>query len=131
MSRARCSNRARHWRGLTGGNVSIETAAHQSGLSRRQFERRFLQAAGIPPKLFSRMQRFQRVFPALEGAEVAWVDAAVHCGYYDQAHLIRDFREFAGKPPSALLALDTDLARHFVQYASMSHFSKTRIDTPR
>jgi transcriptional regulator GlxA family with amidase domain len=70
--------------------------------------------------LFSRMQRFQHVFATLENAGAGWAEAAVECGYYDQAHLIRDFQEFAGKAPAALLAEDTDLARHFV-----SHFSNT------
>jgi AraC-like DNA-binding protein len=73
----------------------------------------------MSPKYFARIRRFQRVFPAIEeGSE--WVDAAAACGYYDQAHLIRDFRAFAGEPPSHLLAGD-DLSRHF-----LSHFSKTR-----
>jgi AraC-like DNA-binding protein len=102
--------------------VRVGKMADLAGLSARQFERRFRQAVGIPPKLFSRMQRFQRVFGALEDAKAGWADAAAACGYYDQAHLIRDFQEFAGKPPAALLARDTDLARHFVQ---MSHFSNT------
>jgi AraC-like DNA-binding protein len=113
------------------GSMSVGALAEQAGLSARQFERRFRQAVGIPPKLFSRMQRFQRVFPALESADGGWVDAAMRCGYYDQAHLIRDFREFAGKPPAALLAEDSDLARHFVEGARMSHFSKTRADRSR
>jgi transcriptional regulator GlxA family with amidase domain len=99
--------------------------AHRAGLSTRQFERRFRQAVGISPKLFSRMQRFQRVFSALEESGAKWADAAVECGYYDQAHLIRDFQEFAGKPPAALLAYDTDLAKHFIQRAPMSDFSNT------
>jgi AraC-like DNA-binding protein len=73
----------------------------------------------MAPKLFARIQRFQRVFPAIEREGAGWVDAAAACGYYDQAHLIRDFREFAGEPPAALLAGD-ELARHF-----LSHFSKT------
>jgi AraC-like DNA-binding protein len=103
--------------------LSVGEMAGRAGLSARQFERRFRQAVGIPPKLFSRMRRFQRVFAALESAPVRWADAAVECGYYDQAHLIRDFQEFAGKPPAALLAEDTDLARHFV-----SHFSNTRAE---
>jgi AraC-like DNA-binding protein len=108
-----------------GGLMSIATVADHVGLSSRQFERRFTQAVGITPKLFCRIQRFQRVFPILENEHSGWADAAVRCGYYDQAHLIRDFREFAGKPPIALLEKETDLARHFLQSASMSHFSKT------
>jgi AraC-like DNA-binding protein/ketosteroid isomerase-like protein len=99
--------------GSIGVGGSVGVVADHAGLSARQFERRFRQAVGISPKLFSRMQRFQRVFPALESANVGWADAAVRCGYYDQAHLIRDFREFAGKPPAALVAEDTDLAKHF------------------
>jgi AraC-like DNA-binding protein len=89
-----------------GGSMSVAAVADHAGLSARQFERRFRQAVGISPKLFSRMQRFQRVFPALENTD-------------------------AGKPPAALLAEDTDPARHFVQYARMSHFSKTRAETSR
>jgi AraC-like DNA-binding protein len=116
---------------LAEGSMGVAALAGQARLSARQFERRFRQAVGIPPKLFSRMQRFQRVFPALEGADRGWADAAMRCGYYDQAHLIRDFREFAGKPPAALLAADSDLARHFVEGARMSHFSKTRAGRSR
>jgi AraC-like DNA-binding protein len=110
---------------LAGGTASVRALAERAGLSARQFERRFRQAVGIPPKLFSRMQRFQRVFRSLESAEARWADIAVRCGYYDQAHLIRDFREFAGQAPAALLAEDSDLARHFVEGARMSHLSKT------
>jgi AraC-like DNA-binding protein len=97
----------------------VGAAASLLGVSPRQLERRFKARVGMSPKLFARIRRFQRVFPAIEeGGE--WVDAAAACGYYDQAHLIRDFRTFAGEPPSHLLAGD-DLARHF-----LSHFSKTR-----
>jgi AraC-like DNA-binding protein len=111
----------------SGGMMRIATAADHVGLSSRQFERRFVQAVGITPKLFCRIQRFQRVFSVLETGTPGWADAAVQCGYYDQAHLIRDFGEFAGKPPLALVAKETDLARHFLQSASMSHFSKTSV----
>lgn len=111
--------------------ASVASVADRAGLSARQFERRFRQAVGIPPKLFSRMQRFQRVFPALEEDRRGWAEAALRCGYYDQAHLIRDFREFAGKPPSALLAENSDLARHFVRGREMSHFSNTVADLSR
>ena len=88
------------------------------GLSCRQLERRFLRDVGITPKRFCRIQRFQQVFQTIEdGAD--WVRAAVECGYYDQAHLIRDCKDFSGEAPAALVAGD-ELARHF-----LSHFSKT------
>ena len=111
-----------------GGLMSIEDMADHVGLSQRQFQRRFLDAVGILPKLFCRMQRFQRVFRAMESSHVDWVNAAISCGYYDQAHLIRDFREFSGKTPTTLLAEEIDLSRKFFLSHAMSHFSKT---TPR
>jgi len=107
----------------TCGRISVRDVAERIGWSTRQLQRRFKEAVGISPKLFGRMQRLQRVFRAMEDPDSDWVDAAVHCGYYDQAHLIRDCREFSGKTPTALLDQEIDLSRHFVQ--AMSHFSKT------
>jgi AraC-like DNA-binding protein len=107
----------------TCGRISVRDVADRIGWSTRQLQRRFKEAVGISPKLFGRMQRFQRVFRAMDGPTSDWIDAAVHCGYYDQAHLIRDCREFSGKTPTALLDQEIDLSRHFMQ--AMSHFSKT------
>jgi transcriptional regulator GlxA family with amidase domain len=98
-----------------GGLVEIGDVAAGVGLSPRQFERRFRAEVGLPPKLFCRIQRFQRIFQALESGPAKWADVAVDCGYYDQAHLIRDFRAFAGETPVELMAEDTDLARHFLR----------------
>lgn len=95
------------------GLIGIRQLADWLGLSSRQLERRFKNEVGISPKLFSRMQRFQRVFQTMENPGASWVDAAVSCGYYDQAHLIRDFREFSGTTPAALLTEEFDLMRHF------------------
>jgi AraC-like DNA-binding protein len=104
---------------LLARSSDVAAAAGRLGISSRQLERRFQARVGMPPKLFARIRRFQRVFPAIERDGAGWVDAAAACGYYDQAHLIRDFRQFAGEPPAALLSGD-ELARHF-----LSHFSKT------
>jgi transcriptional regulator GlxA family with amidase domain len=93
--------------------IGIRQLADWLGLSPRQLERRFRNEVGLSPKLFSRMQRFQRVFQKMEEPDISWVDAAVSCGYYDQAHLIRDFREFSGRTPSALVTEEFDLMRHF------------------
>ncbi|HEY2018034.1 MAG TPA: AraC family transcriptional regulator [Bryobacteraceae bacterium] len=95
------------------GSCNLAQLARRLGISTRQFERRFEGQVGMPPKLFCRIQRFQRVFLVIEEGRANWVSAAVECGYYDQAHLIRDFTDFSGKTPAVLLAGD-DLARHFV-----------------
>src|SRR5258706_193109 len=60
----------------TGGTVDIATVAGQGGVSCRQFERRFLDMVGVPPKFFCRIQRFQRVFPVLEREDANWIDVA-------------------------------------------------------
>ena len=113
------------------GLISVRSVADGIGWSTRQLQRRFKDAVGISPKLFGRMQRFQRVFRAMEGSASNWIDTAVHCGYYDQAHLIRDFREFSGKTPTTLLEQEIDLVRHFVNGRGMSHFSKTAANPSR
>jgi transcriptional regulator GlxA family with amidase domain len=115
----------------TDGLMSVRDVADRIGWSTRQLQRRFKDTVGISPKLFGRMQRFQGVFRAMEDAASDWANAAVHRGYYDQAHLIRDFREFSGKTPSALLDQEIDLSRRFVQLRAMSHFSKTAEGTFR
>lgn len=87
-----------------GGNVNIEALAGQVNLSIRQLERRFQDAVGLSPKLLSRIVRFRRVFEAYErGDGMNWAAVAVDCGYFDQAHLTRDFRQFAGEPPATYL----------------------------
>jgi AraC-like DNA-binding protein len=115
---------------MLNGETDIAALAVTLGLSSRQFQRRFKTKVGIAPKLFSRIQRFQRVFHALDFSSQDWVNVAVESGYYDQSHLIRDFQDFSGEPPAALLSPQTDLAFHFLrnqslQNKSMSYFSKT------
>jgi AraC-like DNA-binding protein len=101
----------------SGGVVETAGLADRLGISLRQLQRRFKDEVGIGPKLLSRIQRFQRVFRALESS-CDWVDIAVQCGYFDQAHLINDFRNFAGEAPASLLSPETDLAFHFLQGSS-------------
>jgi AraC-like DNA-binding protein len=113
------------------GLLSVTATANQLGLSPRQFQRSFLAEVGISPKFFCRIQRFQAVWQVLEHAQSDWVDIAIRSGYYDQAHLIRDFRQFAGKAPTALMAEELDLTRRFSVSGKMSHFSNTKSASPR
>jgi methylphosphotriester-DNA--protein-cysteine methyltransferase len=56
---------------------------------------------GLTPKRFARVRRFGRVLQSIElGRPVAWSQVAASCGYFDQAHLIHDFREFSGMNPT-------------------------------
>ena len=89
---------------LSGGNVSITRMAANAGVSRRQFERRFRERVGLPPRLYARILRFQRAFQAL-GRE-GGASIAARCGYVDQAHLVREIRRFAGQTPTVLAEAD-------------------------
>lgn len=107
------------------GATDLASLARDLGLSTRQFERRFQSVIGLPPKLFCRIERFNHVYRAIDGGAANWVDTAIDCGYYDQAHLIRDCRSLTGTTPAILLADDADLARYFYQRFGLSHSSNT------
>lgn len=107
------------------GAVDLAELARDLGLSIRQLERRFLAVVGLAPKIYCRIQRFKRVFAVIGQPACNWVETAVACGYYDQAHLIRDCKEFSGSTPAVLLSEDADLARHFYLRFGMSHSSNT------
>jgi len=112
------------------GCVSVDQLATAAGISSRQLERRFLREIGIGPKLLGRILRFQQVFRAVERVDSAWASIAVECGYYDQAHLIRDFTQFAGQTPAVLLAERSALTEAFTRKTRMSDFSNTPTQTP-
>ena len=91
---------------LTGD--SIEQVAAQAGLSTRQFRRLCIDRAGVSPKYLSRIVRFrnatQRIATlAAKPAQPDWAQFAAACGYFDQAHFIREFQEFSGITPGRYL----------------------------
>jgi AraC-like DNA-binding protein len=88
----------------TGGRASVSRLARAMGVSRRQFERRFREQVGLPPRLFARIVRFQRAFGAL-GHETG-ASIAARCGFSDQAHLVREVRRFSGRTPTLLAKAD-------------------------
>jgi AraC-like DNA-binding protein len=83
-----------------GGAVDLDWVASQARLSPRQFRRRSIEETGLSPKFLCRVLRFRRA--SALGARLGWAAAAAECGYTDQAHLIRDFREFTGSTPASL-----------------------------
>ncbi|MCI0391889.1 MAG: helix-turn-helix transcriptional regulator [Acidobacteria bacterium] len=107
------------------GHISIDRLASDLGISGRQLERRFLSEVGLGPKLLCRILRFQQVFRAVERSDINWAKIAIDCGYYDQAHLIRDFRQFAGETPSVLFEHFSRFAELFTRKHRMSDFYNT------
>ncbi|WP_327110038.1 helix-turn-helix domain-containing protein [Nocardia sp. NBC_01730] len=96
------------WRTMvrSGGGISVGPLAEEIGWSRQHLTRRFNQEFGVSPKLAARITRFERARRMLEHAPsfVTIAQVAAACGYYDQAHLDRDFAEFAGTSPTKWLA---------------------------
>lgn len=90
----------------TRGQISVEALATKTGRSRRSLEMAFQREVGTSPKMYCRIARFRYLFDALSesGPTVPWVQVALDSGYFDQSHLIRDFRRFAGDPPTSFLA---------------------------
>jgi AraC-like DNA-binding protein len=109
----------------SGGLMSIDRLANDAGISSRQLERRFLREVGLGPKLLGRIIRFQQVFRAVEQCDAAWATVAIECGYYDQAHLIRDFHQFARQTPAVLFGHQSALTESFTRKMRKSDFYNT------
>ena len=93
--------------------------ATDSGLSPRQFERRFLAQVGVPPKLYARIIRFNAALDdKLRCPSRAWSRIATDQDYYDQMHLVHDCRAFTGETPSRFLARLDGLPEFHTLFAS-------------
>lgn len=102
------------WRRIVerGGSVTVAELAAETGYSRQHLRTLFVREHGVSPKQAARLVRFHRSHRMLRklararpaGRRVPLAEVAARCGYYDQAHLARDWNELAGCPPSAWLA---------------------------
>lgn len=88
------------------GTRAVADLANAVGWTRQHMTRRFSNEFGLSPKLAGRVVRFERARRMLQGTPpfVSIAQVAAACGYYDQAHLTRDFVELAGCPPAKLVA---------------------------
>ena len=91
---------------------SIAELSRRSGLSARRISRLFALETGLTPKLFARIKRFEHALRAVNRDDVHWTQLAQRCGYFDQSHLIHDFRELSGFTPSELQARRLGQTRH-------------------
>jgi AraC-like DNA-binding protein len=84
----------------SGGRAKVASIAQKIGWSRKHLARRFTAEIGLGPKTVSRIVRLNRAMAAARAGEGGWAGIAAGCGYADQAHLVREFRELAGAAPT-------------------------------
>lgn len=91
------------------GNVSIEGLSAHLSISKRQLERGFKDTYGTSPKMYQRIIRFRNAYESFQQTSAApnWLDVSYNFGYADQAHFIRDFKEFSNDVPT-LVYQDTE-----------------------
>ena len=89
------------------GNLRIATLASDIGITRQQLARHFATHVGVTPKTLARVMRARAVLARADAARAAyprdvdWSAIAYELGYYDQPHLIDDFKALTGSTPDA------------------------------
>ena len=91
------------------GGLSVQALSETLYISKRQLQRSFKKQFGASPKTYQRIIRFRNAFQYARkrnSGKLSWTDVSYETGYADQAHFIRDFREFTGDTPSVLARND-------------------------
>ena len=86
------------------GLINLDTLTHFACMSMRNFERIFIKETGMSPKQLCCICRFNNALERkLSHPSMNWTSIAHQSGYFDQMHLIKDFKRFCGEAPSSLL----------------------------
>jgi AraC-like DNA-binding protein len=97
------------------GMVSIDSLARYVNMSLRNFERRFTEEVGMPPKLYARITRF---FTAIEDKALhphkTWTDITYQYNYFDQAHFIKEVKAFSFRSPEDLFRTTPPIPEKYV-----------------
>jgi AraC-like DNA-binding protein len=92
---------------------TVREVARSTGLSERRFSQIFREEVGLSPKVWCRIQRFQRAVRMLHsGADLPWAELALDCGFYDQSHFANEFRAFSGVDATTYSANRTRWVNH-------------------
>ena len=96
------------------GNIDIDTLSQYVCLSRKQFERKFLEFIGISPKQYLKTIRFQAaIYFKSRNAQLSMTELAYESGYYDQSHFINDFKKLSGLTPKLYFEENCDFVSDF------------------
>lgn len=95
------------------GRDGVAQLSDRLGWTSRRLQQVFRADVGLTPRAFQRLARFRSTLTGIDrAAEVGWAAFALECGYYDQSHLIREFRAHAGLSPSAYLRVRGPALNH-------------------
>lgn len=95
--------------------ITVAKLASYANMGVRNFERQFSEKVGMSPRLFCCVARFNHALDIkLRHPQRDWVSIAYECGYYDQMHLIKDFKRFTGNAPAAFLGLTPHAQQHYL-----------------
>lgn len=90
---------------ISQGSLRIPELVRKSGYSERQLERRFKDLTGFSPKRLGKILRFNSALRKLITNDIVdWADFAAELGWYDQSHMINDFKSLSGKTPQELFS---------------------------
>jgi len=99
------------------GIINVGDFSNDLFMCRRQFERKFFQKVGLSPKYYGRIRRLGYLCSLIAGKrQVNWKNIFFDCGYYDQAHFIKDFSEFLDRTPTEYIQNNIELS-HFLKNA--------------
>lgn len=93
--------------------ATVRDVARSTGWTERRFSQVFREEVGLTPKVWCRIQRFQRAVRQLHaGVDVPWAELALSCGFYDQSHFANEFRAFSGVDVTTYSERRTQWANH-------------------
>lgn len=94
-------------------NTSIDSVRQSTGLGAARFIRHFEDAVGLTPKRYARVLRFNALLPRLvrQGPR-DWADVAAQAGYFDQSHLVHEFKRLAGVTPGGYAPVSPEQPTH-------------------
>jgi len=97
-----------------GGPITVEAICEQAGWGYKRMERAFLKEVGYTPKGYSRLVRFNKAIRQIGGGD-SLTSVGYACGYYDQAHFIKDFTHFAGMTPGQFRVEENPVAELLIR----------------
>jgi AraC-like DNA-binding protein len=97
----------------THGAIPIQSLAREIGWSRRHFSERFRDLIGATPKSAARVFRFERACRVIVDQRPSLANVAASCGYFDQAHMTREWRALAGCSPKTWIAQELPFVQDY------------------